>query len=376
MKALCWHGKEDVRLDSVPDPTIKDPGDAIIKITSTAICGSDLHLYGGLIPTMEEGDILGHEFMGEVVEVGSDVRNLKAGDRVVVPFTIGCGHCAFCESDLWALCDNSNPNTEMAKESFGHATSALFGYSHMFGGIPGGQAEYARVPYADVGPVKVPNGMADEKALFLSDIFPTGYMAAENCDIERGDTIAVWGCGPVGLFAIQSAYLLGAERVIAIDSELERLELAAKQCRAETIDSKDGDVVEKLQQMTKGRGPDGCIDSVGMEAHGMGGKREPARVLTEAIMACRKAGVLSIPGVYGSPLDEFPLPAAHTKGLAFRMGQTHVQRYLQPLLRHIQEGDIDPSFLITHRMKLADGPDGYSTFQKKEDGCVKIVMTP
>lgn len=390
MKALCWYGKGDVRVDTVPDPTIINPHDAIVKITSTAICGSDLHLYGGYIPTMQKGDILGHEFMGEVVEVGREVRKLKVGDRVIVPFTISCGHCYFCQKELWSLCDNSNPNAWMAEKMYGYSPAGLFGFSHLTGGYAGGQAEYARVPFADVGPLKIEDSsLSDEQVLFLTDIFPTGYMAAENCNIQRGDTVAVWGAGPVGLFAIKSAYLLGAERVIAIDRVPERLRLAETQGKAQTINYEGTDVVEALKSMTGGRGPDACIDAVGLEAHGttvvamMDRAKQMAKietdrpyVLREAIQACRKGGTVSIPGVYGGFIDSVPIGAAFNKGLTLKMGQTHVHKYVRPLLNHIQNGDIDPTFIITHRMTLDDAPGGYRTFREKEDECIKVVLTP
>jgi threonine dehydrogenase-like Zn-dependent dehydrogenase len=389
MKALCWFGKNDVRVESVPDPKILNPRDAIIRITRTAICGSDLHLYDGYIPTMEKGDILGHEFMGEVVEVGRENKKLKVGDRVVVPFTISCGHCFFCQRELWSLCDNSNPNAWMAEKLYGFSPAGLFGYSHMMGGYAGGQAEYARVPFADVGPMKVPEELGDEQVLFLSDIFPTGYMAAENCDIQGGDTIAVWGCGPVGQFAIKSAYLLGAARVIAIDSVPERLQLARDEGKAETLDFNDEDIFEKLKEMTGGRGPDACIDAVGMEAHGTSPDAIYDRVkaamflatdrphaLRQAIHSCRKGGTVSIPGVYGGFLDKIPFGAAFNKGLTIRMGQTHMHKYMRPLLERVQRGEIDPSFIITHRMRLTDAPDGYETFKHRVDNCIKVVLKP
>lgn len=394
MRAVCWHGKNDVRVENVPDPKILSSRDAIVEVTMTAICGSDIHLYDGHIPTMREGDILGHEFMGEVVEVGNEVKNLKAGDRVVVPFAIGCGGCFFCQRQLWSLCDNSNPNAWMAEGLYGFSGSGLFGYSHLLGGYAGGQAEYARVPFADVGPIKISNGMADgirdEQVLFLSDIFPTGYMAAENCHIQPGDTIAIWGCGPVGQFAIKSAYMLGAGRVIAIDRFPERLHLARTYGNAETINYEEiGDVVEKLKQMTGGRGPDACIDAVGMEAHGsgIGAFYDRAKmamriatdrptVLREAIQACRKGGIVSIPGVYGGFLDKIPFGAAFAKGLTFKMGQTHVQKYMRPLLERINKGEIDPSFIITHRMSLDEAPEAYSIFKNKEEDCIKVVLKP
>ncbi|MCW3100470.1 MAG: Alcohol dehydrogenase GroES domain protein [Chthonomonadaceae bacterium] len=388
MKALCWHGRNDVRIDNVPDPTILNPRDAIIKVTATAICGSDLHLYNAFIPTLMEGDILGHEFMGEVVELGSEVKNLKKGDRVVVPFTIACGQCFFCQKTMWSLCDNSNPNAALAEKMYGFTPSGLFGYSHLLGGYAGGQAEYVRVPFADVGPYKVPEGLRDDQVLFLTDIFPTGYQAAENCDIQSGDIVAVWGCGPVGLFAIQSAYMLGAERVIAIDRFPERLQMA-QQFGAEVIDYEQVDVGSTLKEMTGGRGPDSCIDAVGMEAHGMTldniydkgmqmariGTDRP-HVLRQAIMSCRKGGTVSIPGVYGGLLNMLPIGAAHAKSLTFKMGQTHVHRYLPILMESIEKGRIDPSAIITHRVPLADAPDAYAMFKNKTDGCVKVVMTP
>ncbi len=389
MKALVWNHTHDVRVERVPDPTIINPRDAIVKITSTAICGSDLHLYDGYIPTLKPGDILGHEFMGEVVETGPEVKNLRRGDRVVVPFTIACGHCYFCEQQLFSACDNSNPNAWMAEKAYGFTGAGMFGYSHMYGGYAGGQAEYARVPFADVGPIKIPDGIPDEKVLFLSDIFPTGYMAAENCGIKPGDVVAIWGCGPVGQFAIKSAYMLGAERVIAIDRFPDRLEMARDQCNAEIINYEEMDVIDTLKEMTGGRGPDSCIDAVGMEAHGMSvdavvdkakqvtrlGTDRP-HALREAIQACSKGGTVSVPGVYGGLLDKVPFGAAFAKGLTFKMGQTHVQRYLQPLLEHIQQGDIDPGFVITHRMPLDEAPQGYKMFREKQDHCIKVVLKP
>ena len=389
MKALCWFGKNDVRVENVPDPKILNPRDAIIKITSTAICGSDLHLYNGYIPTMEKGDIMGHENMGEVVETGSEVKNLKKGDRVVVPFTISCGNCFFCQKELWSLCDNSNPNAWMAEKLYGFSPSGLFGFSHMMGGYAGGQAEYLRVPFADVGALKIPEGMPDEKVLFLSDIFPTAFMAADNCNIEKGDTVAIWGCGPVGQLAIKSAWMLGAGRVIAIDQVPERLRMAEQEGKAETLDFADEYIFDKLKEMTGGRGPDSCIDAVGLEAHGTSPDAILDRVkaaaflatdrphaLRQAINACRKGGTVSIPGVYGGFLDKFPLGAAFNKGLTLKMGQTHMHKYMRPLLERIEKGEIDPSFIITHRMKLDDAPDGYETFKHKEDNCIKIVLKP
>jgi len=389
VKALCWYGTNDVRVERVPDPRILNPRDAIVKITLTAICGSDLHLLDGFIPTMKRGDILGHEFMGEVVDVGPENKKLKVGDRVVVPFTIACGRCYFCERQLWSACDNSNPNAWMLEELYGFSGSGLFGYSHMMGGYAGGQAEYVRVPFADVGPYKVPDGLSDEQVLFLSDIFPTGYMAAENCSITPGDTVAVWGCGPVGQFCIASAWLLGAGRVIAIDREPERLQMAAARNKAEVIDLTQADVYEKLKDMTGGRGPDACIDAVGMEAHGntIGDWYDKAKTATmmatdrlgalrQAIHCCRKGGTVSIPGVYGGLLDKVPMGAAFGKGLTLKMGQTHVHRYLPLLMQRIERGEIDPSFVITHRLRLEEAPDAYRTFRDKKDGCVKVVMKP
>jgi threonine dehydrogenase-like Zn-dependent dehydrogenase len=390
MKALCWYGKGDVRVEDVADPTIVDARDVILKITSTAICGSDLHLYNGLMPTMEKGDVLGHEPMGEVVEVGSAVTKLKVGDRVVVPFTISCGECFFCQKGMFSLCDTSNPNAEVASKAMGQSPAGLFGYSHMLGGFAGGQAEYLRVPFADVGPIKIPPGMPDDQVLFLSDIFPTGYMAAENCQIEHGDTVAIWGCGPVGQFAIQSAWMFGAERVIAIDRVPERLRMAEGYGSAETINFSKDSVYDRLMEMTGGRGPDRCIDAVGTEADAASsfdavvdrakaaaylGTDRP-HVLREAIMCCRKGGTLSIPGVYIGFLDKIPFGAAMNKGLTMKMGQTNVQKYLEPLLSKVEAGEIDPSFVITHRVKLEDAPKAYKTFRDKEEGCIKVVLKP
>ncbi|MCG6155763.1 zinc-dependent alcohol dehydrogenase [Rubinisphaera margarita] len=389
MKAVTWHGKEDVRVENVPDPEIVNPRDAIVKISLTAICGSDLHLYVNRIPTMESGDILGHEFMGEVVALGSEVKNLSIGDRVVVPFTISCGGCYYCKNDLYSLCDNSNPNAAMAEKIYGHSPSGLFGYSHMLGGYAGGQAEYVRVPFADVGPIKVPDGLSDEQVLFLSDIFPTGYMAAENCGIKEGDTVAVWGCGPVGQFAMWSARKLGAGRVIGIDRFPERLRLAKEYTGATTINYEEVDVFETLQEMTSGRGPDACIDAVGSEAHGltldawydlakekMMLSTDRGHVARQVIHSCRKGGTVSIPGVYGAFLDKFPLGVAFAKALQLRMGQTHVHRYLPMLLDYIREGELDPSYLITHRMPIERAPEMYRTFMEKEDDCIKVVLKP
>lgn len=390
MQAVCWLGKEKVGIERVPDPQILNPRDAVVRITRTAICGSDLHLYDGYIPTMEAGDILGHEFMGEVVEVGAAVKNLQPGDRVVVPFPIACGKCFFCRQQLWSACDNSNPNAWMAEKLYGYSGAGLFGYSHMMGGYAGGQAQYARVPFADVGPIPIPADLRDEQVLFLSDIFPTGYMAAENCRIKPGDTIAVWGCGPVGQFAIQSAFLLGAGRVIAIDRVPERLELARRHSRAEIIHhDRQQDVVEALKILTGGIGPDACIDAVGMEAHGytllgrldrvkqmLRLQFDRADVLREAVQACRKGGTLSIPGVYGGWVDKIPVGTIFSKGLRVVTGQTHCQRYLKPLLERIQRGEIDPSFIITHRLPLSQAPAGYRMFRDKTRECVKVVLDP
>ncbi|MEA3187547.1 MAG: hypothetical protein QOD99_1377 [Chthoniobacter sp.] len=390
MRALVWHGKYNVSVDTVPDPVIKEPTDAIIKITSTAICGSDLHLLDGYQPGMEDGDILGHEPMGIVVETGSAVTRLKKGDRVVVPFVIACGHCFFCSKTLFSACDNTNPDAEKARKLMGHAPSGAFGFSHLLGGYSGGQAEYLRVPHADVGPIKIESDLPDEKVLFLSDIFPTGYMAAENAEIEPGDTVAVWGCGPVAQMCIQSCWLLGAGRVIAIDRVPERLEMARTKGRAETINFDEQDVYETLIAMTKGRGPDRCIDAVGCEAHETGGidaildkvkatvmlATDRAHVIRQAIYCCRKAGTVSIPGVYVGMIDKFPLGQAMNKGLSLKMGQTHVQRYTHPLLEKIEAGEIDPSFVITHKRPLEEAPALYKTFRDKEDGCIKVVLKP
>ncbi|MEM5789220.1 MAG: zinc-dependent alcohol dehydrogenase [Syntrophobacteraceae bacterium] len=390
MKALIWNGTKDVEVKDVPDPKIINPRDAIIKVSLTAICGSDLHLYGGYVPTMEKGDILGHEFMGEVVEVGPGNDKLQIGDRVVVPFTISCGRCWFCQKGMWSLCDNANPNAWMMEGMYGYSGSGIYGYSHLLGGYAGGQAEYVRVPFADVGPLKVPKGIPDEKLLFLSDIFPTGYMAAENCGIREGDVIAVWGCGPVGQFAIKSAYLLGASKVIAIDRIPERLRMAETYGGAETIDYTElKDVVEELKLRTGGRGPDACIDAVGMEAHGTGvtgmydrvkqaGMLETDRpsALRQAVQACRKGGTVSIAGVYAGLIDKFPMGAAFNKALTFKMGQTHMQGYMSPLLERVLNGEIDLSGVITHRFALEEGPRAYRIFREKEDSCIKVVLKP
>ena len=389
MRAVCYHGKGDVRVDTVAHPEIKHPRDAIIKVNACAICGSDLHLIDGYMPTMESGDILGHENMGEVVALGSEVTNLSIGDRVVVPFTISCGDCWFCKKGLYSLCDTTNPNAEMAIKAMGHSPAGLFGFSHMLGGYCGGQAEYLRVPMADVGPIKVPDNVTDEQALFLSDIFPTGYMGAENAQIEPGDTVAVWGCGPVGQFAIRSAIMMGAGRVIAIDEVAERLAMA-EAGGAETINFSETDVYDELMARTKGRGPDSCIDCVGTEAATHGsvdavidkvkaatflGTDRP-HVIREAIMSCRKGGTISVPGVYVGMVDKIPLGAAMNKGLTMKMGQTHVQAYTQPLMAKIEAGEIDPSFVVTHPTSLEDAPEMYKKFRDKEDEVIKVVMRP
>ena len=389
MKALCWQGKTKVGVERVNDPTILNPRDGILRITRTAICGSDLHLYDGYIPSLEPGDVLGHEFMGEVVDTGSEVNRIKKGDRVVIPFTIACGQCYFCKQNLWSACDNTNPNAWMMEKLYGYTGSALFGYTHMMGGYAGGQAQYVRVPFIDVGALKIPDGIEDEKVLFLSDIFPTGYMAAENCDIKPGDVVAIWGCGPVGQFAIRSAFMLGAERVIAIDRVHERLKMA-RAAGAEILDYGEvDDLVGELKWMTAGRGPDSCMDAVGLEAHGhgVGAAYDYAKqrmklsfdrptVLRQVIQACRKGGVVSIPGVYGGFLDKIPFGAAFGKGLTLRMGQTHMHNYMERLLKHVQQGDIDPSFVITHRLSLDEAPEAYRTFRDKQDECIKVVLDP
>lgn len=390
MKATCWYGINDMRVEEVPDPKILNPRDAIVRITSTAICGSDLHLYNGYVPTLEKGDIIGHEFMGEVVEVGPGVKNLKTGDRVVVPFPISCGNCFFCERKMFSLCENSNPNAAIAEKLWGHSPAGIFGYSHLLGGYAGGQAEYARVPFADVGPIKIENGFTDEQVLFLSDIFPTGYMAAEQCNIQPGDTIAVWGCGPVGLFALKSCFLLGAERVIAIDRFPERLRMARDECGAETINYEQVDsVLDVLKDMTGGRGPDACIDAVGMEAHGHGViaaydkvkqatrmQTDRPTALRQCIMACRNGGTVSIAGVYSGFIDKMPFGSVMNRSLTIKTGQTHVHRYMKPLLDRIHNGEIDPSFVVTHTMRLEDAPRAYEMFTEKDDECIKVVLKP
>jgi threonine dehydrogenase-like Zn-dependent dehydrogenase len=385
MRANCWHGPGAVGVDEVPDPKILNSQDAIVRITSTAICGSDLHLYNGFIPFMEPGDILGHEFMGEVVEVGRDVKNLKTGDRVVVPFPIACGRCFACDHQLYSVCENSNPNSGMAEALLGYSPAGVFGYSHLLGGYAGGQAEYARVPFADVGPLKIPNGFTDEQVLFLSDILPTGYMGAELCGISPGDTIAVWGCGPVGQFAIKSAFLLGAERVIAIDRFPYRLRMAREQGGAETINYEEVYVHDALKEMTGGRGPDACIDAVGMEAHGTEYLYDRAKqalmlendrpiALRDAIMACRNGGTVSVIGVYSGFIDKFPMGSVMNRSLTIKTGQAHVQRYMRPLLKRIEDGDIDPTFVISHRLSLDDAAHGYTIFNDKRDECMKVVL--
>ncbi len=388
MKALCWYGTRDVRVENVPDPHIINPRDVIVRVTLTAICGSDVHLYDGFIPSMERGDILGHEFMGEVVALGQQ-DGLKEGDRVVVPFPIACGRCFFCQNQLYSSCDNSNPNAAALEALQGYSSAGLYGYSHLYGGYAGGQAEYVRVPFGDVGPMKVPDNITDEQALFLSDILPTGYMAAENCDIKAGDTVAVWGCGPVGQFAIRCAFLLGASRVIAIDRFTERLDLA-REAHAEVIDyERVDDVVEALKEKTGGQGPDSCIDAVGLEAHGTGigylydRSKQMLRIqmdrptaLRQMIQACRKNGTVSLAGVYIGLIDKMPLGMAFGKGLTFKMGQTHAHRYMRPLLEKIAKGDIDPSVIITHRMRLEEAPEAYRMFANKEDNCIKVVLRP
>jgi len=388
MRATCWEGAKHVKVEYVPDPKILNEGDAIVRITSTAICGSDLHLFNGFVPTMEHGDILGHEFMGEVVEVGRKVKKVKVGDRVVVPFPIACGACWSCQHDMWSLCENSNPNAWIAEKMMGHSPAGVFGYSHMMGGFAGGQAEYARVPFADVGPLKIPEDLADDKVLFLSDIFPTGYMGAEMCNIKRGDTIAVWGCGPVGQFAIASARLLGAEYIIAIDRFPYRLQMARERAAADvTINYEETNVLEAIKELTGGRGPDACIDAVGLEAHtpGLHGLYDKAKqsmrweserisALRQAILSCRNGGTVSVIGVYAGYDDKFPLGSVMNRSLTIKTGQCHVHRYMKPLLEHIQNGDIDPSFVITHKMSLEDAPVGYDIFNQKEDDCLKVVL--
>jgi threonine dehydrogenase-like Zn-dependent dehydrogenase len=389
MKALCWRGKRDMRLDTVADPKIEHPRDAVIKVTACAICGSDLHLYNGVMPEMESGDVVGHETMGEVVEVGAGVSNLKIGDRVVVPFTIACGGCYFCTRGLFSGCERSNPDAAKVSKLWGHSPAGLFGYSHLLGGYAGGQAEYLRVPFADVGPIKVPADLPDEQVLFLSDIFPTGYMAAEFCNIQPGETVAVWGCGPVGQFAVKSAFLLGAGRVLAIDTVPERLALA-RTSGAETLDFMKEDIYERIQELTRGRGADACIDAVGTEPATMSGLdavvdrikvatfmgTDRPHVIRQAIECCRNFGTVSIVGVYGGYLDKIPFGSAINRGLTFRMAQTPVQRYLPKLLGLIEDGKIDPSFVVTDTARLEDGPALYEKFNAREGGCIKVVLKP
>jgi threonine dehydrogenase-like Zn-dependent dehydrogenase len=390
MKALCWHAPTKVSVDNVPDPAILNDRDAILRVTSTAICGSDLHLYDGYIPTVMPGDIIGHEFMGEVVEVGRGVRNLRVGDRVVVPFPIACGACRACERDLWSLCENSNPNAGMAEKVMGHSPAAIFGYSHMLGGYAGGQAEYVRVPFADVGPLQVGDDLTDDQVLFLSDIFPTGYMGADLCGITPGDVVAVWGAGPVGQFAVASAYLLGASRVIAIDRVPERLAMAEEKGGAHPLNYEETSVLEELRELTAGRGPDHCIDAVGMEAHTdvtalqvydkakqlTRLETERPHALREAILACANGGTVSIVGVYGGMMDKFPIGSLMNRSLTVRTGQAHVHRYMKPLLERIRNGDIDPTYVISHRLGLGEAPAAYDMFKHKADACTKVVLTP
>ncbi len=389
MKAVCWYGTNDVRVETVPDPRILNPRDAILKVTAATICGSDLHIYDGYIPTMQKGDIIGHEFMGEVVEIGSEVKKLKKGDRVVVSSMIGCGQCQYCSSQKWSLCDNTNPNGWIQEKIMGFSTAGIYGYSHAFGGYAGAFAQYVRVPFADLGAVKVPEGLPDEKVLPISDAFPTGYMGADFCDIQPEDTVAVWGCGPVGLFAMRSAYMLGAHRVIAIDRVPERLEMARSFGKAETINFEEIDAGEALKEMTGGRGPDACIDAVGLEAHGMGleGFYDKAKqavrletdrpnVLRQMILACRKGGTLSIMGVYAGFVDKMPIGAAMNKALTFKMGQMFGQKYMPMLLDRVVEGEIDPSRVFTHKLPLEEAKQGFELFKHKKDNCIKVLLKP
>jgi len=396
MRALTWHGKHDVRVETVDDPKIINPRDIILKITATAICGSDLHIYDSFIPSMAPGDVLGHEFMGEIVDIGSGLRGegdnapLKVGDRVVVPFNIACGNCRPCKTGQFSGCDNSNPadKADISEVAYGHHVAGIFGYSHMTGGYAGGQAEYVRVPYGDVGPLKVPDGLTDEQVLFLSDILPTGWMAAENCEIQAGDIVAVWGCGPVGQFAIRSAFLQGAEKVIAIDHHANRLAMA-KAAGAEVLNYHEVKLREALMELTGGRGPDSCIDAVGLEAHGFAPDNvvdaakaavrlatDRTHALREVIMACRKGGHVSVPGVYGGVTDKFPVGAFMEKGLTMRTGQTHTQKYMKLLLDMIEAGQIDPTFVISHRLPLEDAAEGYKMFKDKQDEVTKVVLRP
>ena len=390
MKANVWAGRNSVEVQNVPDPKILDDGDAIVRITSTAICGSDLHLYDGYIPTMKRGDVLGHEFMGEVVEVGKAVKKLNVGDRVVVPFPIACGACSACEHQLYSVCENSNPNAGIAEKLMGHSPAGIFGYSHMLGGFAGGQAEYARVPFADVGPLKIEDDLTDDQVLFLSDILPTGYMGADVCGIKPGDVVAVWGAGPVGQFAIASAYLLGASKVIAIDQVAYRLALAQDKAGAIPVNFADVSVLEALQDLTAGRGPDHCIDAVGMEARNdnqivdaydrvkQAARLETERphALREAVLSCRNGGTVSIIGVYGGMMDKFPIGALMNRSLTVKTGQCHVHRYMRPLLKRIRDGEIDPTFVISHHLQLGEAPHGYEIFKHKQDHCTKIVLKP
>jgi threonine dehydrogenase-like Zn-dependent dehydrogenase len=389
MRALTYHGKQDIRCESVPDPRIEEGRDAIIKMTSCAICGSDLHLYDGFVPGMQTGDIMGHEFMGEVVEVGKDNKKLKVGDRVVVPFTICCGECWQCKRGNWSVCERSNRKKDLGDLAFGHSTAGLFGYSHLTGGYPGGQAEYVRVPYADVSPIVIPNGMTDEQVLFLGDIFTTGWQAAVHCDIEPTDWVGVWGAGPVGQFCVRSAFMLGAEKVFVVDNVPERLAMA-KAAGAITINFDEESVLERINELTLGKGPEKCIDAVGLEAHATRSldsiydrvkqavmlESDRPHVLREMIYVCRPGGIISIPGVYGGLADKIPVGALMNKGLTIRTGQTHVNRYSADLLNRIADGQIDPSFVITHTVGLEDGPAMYKTFRDKHDGCIKVVMKP
>lgn len=389
MKAICWHGSTDVRTETVPDPKILNPRDAILKVTSTSICGSDLHIYDGYIPSMVPGDIIGHEFMGEVVDIGHEVKTLKVGDRVVVSSIIGCGQCGYCHNQQWSLCDNSNPGARLQEKVFGYGTAGIFGYSHLFGGYAGAQAEYVRVPFADYGAAKVPAGIPDEKILPISDAVPTGYMGVDMCDIKPGDTVAVWGAGPVGQFAMQSAYLLGAEKVIAIDRIPERLHMARQRSHAETIHYEEVDAGEALKEMTGGRGPDACIDAVGLEAHGMGLEgfydtvKQTVRletdrppVLRQMMVACRKGGTLSVMGVYSGFIDKVPMGAAFNKGLTIKMGQMHGQRYIPMLIEKVANGELDPSFVFSHALSLDESKRGYELFKHKHEQCTKVIFKP
>jgi threonine dehydrogenase-like Zn-dependent dehydrogenase len=390
MRALCWEAPTRVAIRDVPDPPILSSRDAIVKVTSTAICGSDLHLYDGYIPSMIPGDILGHEFMGEVVEVGSDVRSLHPGDRVVVPFPIACGACRACQRELWSLCENSNPNAGQAEKLMGHSPAGIFGYSHLAGGYQGGQAEYVRVPFADVGPLKIEDDLTDEQVLFLGDILPTGYMGAELCDIQPGDVVAVWGAGPVGQFAALSANLLGASKVIVIDRVAERLAMASEHAGAQTIDYEETSVLEELRELTAGRGPDHCIEAVGMEAHVdvtplqvYDKAKQVARLetdrphaLREAILACANGGTVSVVGAYGGLVDKFPIGSVMNRSITIKSGQCHVHRYMRPLLERIRRAEVDPTYIISHRLPLEEAPAAYELFKKKQDHCTKVVLTP